>query len=293
MAHSHVAREDGCTHLMQQVGLHILGTVTRDHCRCHCLVVGAGPGKMAREIVVRGGWRNGLRLRPRFSFPTFSAAHLKGRQATDNDYKSLFTKKGEGCRFRRHPADGFVLARFRTYYASSLMSVEMVGWNGNSGRAVAPSPSVETEFTGAGRGTASGGWGGWRERGRTLLHSLTKARTSSPPPAPGDTAVAPLPGFPKQELQVATILIVVTRVATVMTTASVDVDQPTRDIVVSMSIGSSAGTARAFEGTGIVVEQSSVTASTPNRRNSGHRCAARGRTGPPLEDRSGEPAAGT
>ena len=32
MAHSHVAREDGCTHLMQQVGLHILGTVTREHC---------------------------------------------------------------------------------------------------------------------------------------------------------------------------------------------------------------------------------------------------------------------
>lgn len=186
-----------------------------------------------------------------------------------------------------------MLARFRTYYASSLTSVEMVGWNGDSERAVAPSPSVETECTGAGKGTASGGRGGWRERGRTLLHSLTKARTSSPPPAPGDTAVAPLPGFPKQELQVATILIVVTRVATVMTTASVDVDQPTRDIVVSMSIGSSAGTARAFEGTGIVVEQSSVTASTPNRRNSGHRCAARGRTGPPLEDRSGEPVAGT
>ena len=141
--------------------------------------------------------------------------------------------------------------------------------------------------------------GGWRGRGGTLLHSLTsangtsKARTSSPPPAPGDAAVAPLPGFPKQELHVATILIVVTRVATVMTTASVDVDQPTRDIVVSMSIGSSAGTTRAFEGTGIVVEQSSVTASTPNRRNSGHRCAARGRTGPPLEDRSGEPVAGT
>ena len=53
--------------------------------------------------------------------------------------------------------------------------------------------------------------------------------------------MAPLPGFPKQELQVATILIVVTRVATVMKTASVDVDQPSRDIGVSMSIGSSAG----------------------------------------------------
>ena len=95
------------------------------------------------------------------------------------------------------------------------------------------------------------------------------------------------------ELEVATILIAMTRVATVMTAASVDVDQPSCDIVVSMSIGSSAGTTRAFEGTGIVVEQSSVTASTPNRRNSGHRCAARGRTGPPLEDRSGEPVAGT
>ena len=144
---------------------------------------------------------------------------------------------------------------------------------------------------GGGKGHSIGRLG--RMERQILLRSLTKARTSSPPPAPGDTAVAPLPGFPKQELQVATILIVVTRVATVMTTASVDVDQPTRDIVVSMSIGSSAGTARAFEGTGIVVEQSSVTASTPNRRNSGHRCAARGRTGPPLEDRSGEPVAGT
>jgi len=60
-----------------------------------------------------------------------------------------------------------------------------------------------------------------------------------------------------------------------------------------MSTGCSAGSTRAFEGTGIVVEQSSVTASTPNRRNSGHRCATRGRTGPPLEDRSGEPVAGT
>ena len=122
---------------------------------------------------------------------------------------------------------------------------------------------------------------------RPVLHCLTsapgtsKAVTSSPTPTP-------LPGFPKQELQVATILIMVTRVATVMTTASVDV-QPSCDVA---STGCSAGATRAFEGTGIA-EQSSVTAITPTRRNSGHRCAARGRTGPPLEDRSGGPVAGT
>ena len=90
---------------------------------------------------VRGGPREGRGRTP------WGAGELIGGIAPPHiDY---LPKKERGSGFAATlRMDGFVLARFRTYYASSPTSVEIVGWNGDSERAVVPSPSVRKEFNG-------------------------------------------------------------------------------------------------------------------------------------------------